>query len=71
LLASAVMAGVLQLIPATPYGAAADLALKIVAGAAVYVPSIILLWVWTGRPDGPERLALDVLKRIVARKRPE
>jgi len=71
LLAAAAMTAVLQLIPATPYGPAADLALKIVVGAAVYIPSIILLWVSTGRPDGPERLALDVLKRIVARRRPD
>jgi lipopolysaccharide exporter len=69
LLAATAMAAVLQLIPATPYGTPVDLAMKIVVGAAVYVPFVVLLWAWVGRPDGPEQLALNVLKRIVARKR--
>jgi lipopolysaccharide exporter len=68
ILAAGTMAAVLLTVPATPFGATADLALKVVVGALVYVPAALLLWMVAGRPDGPERLALNATKRLTSRK---
>ncbi|MEP7062487.1 MAG: lipopolysaccharide biosynthesis protein [Betaproteobacteria bacterium] len=65
--AACTMAAVLQWIPGTPFGALADLILKIAVGAAVYITAVLVLWYWAGRPDGPERLAMNILKRLFIR----
>ena len=66
--AAGVMAGVLLLVPATSFGPVADLALKVAVGALVYTPSMLALWAAAGYPDGPERLAMNILKRLATRK---
>lgn len=66
-LAAAAMAAILMVLPATPYGSTVDLVTKIVGGATVYIPVMLLLWNWAGRPDGPERLAVNIVKRILSR----
>ena len=39
-----------------------SLAIKSTVGAAAYVASSLALWHWFGRPDGIEKLALDMVK---------
>lgn len=40
------------------------LAVAVVLGAAIYGASVLLLWLWSGRPDGPERDFIRQLRRI-------
>jgi O-antigen/teichoic acid export membrane protein len=54
--------------PGAPHESAAAAALlllvKVAVGAAIYAGGALLLWLACGRPDGPERRALELLMRL-------
>ena len=46
----------------------ARLAESVSVGSAVYVASILALWLMSGRPDGPERDVLSMIRRVWQRR---
>ncbi len=65
--AAALMALVVWNLPdLRDWGPAAELVLKVAAGAIVYGTSTLALWIAMGRPDGPETIALGIARRIAS-----
>jgi hypothetical protein len=65
--AGVMILGSLSLTSLLPEGTLPALLFKILVGAALYVVSVIALWVMAGRPNGPERIVFDWGRSLLAR----
>lgn len=66
---AAMAAGLYGLIALLDTGQALRLVCLVFAGAAIYVAVLLAGWFVSGRPDGPERTALEVLRRRMLSRR--
>jgi len=62
LLSSGIMAAVLMYLPITLQNDLARLLLKVFVGASVYIACILILWLVTGKPNGPIRYVLNRIR---------
>ena len=64
----ALMAALLPLLPDLGREPVLELTLQVVIGALIYIGWIALSWIFSGRPDGIERMALDRLMSLLRKK---